>query len=133
MTNWLKEIEEREAKATPKPWVFNSGGNSYGAWFAIKEEGSPSWENIAVSTEKTEAQAEKVRRDYEFIAHARTDISTLLEACNAYRKAIKEAPHEEVCHRFGFQFTPRHLIPDGPPPCTCWKSKALSYNPTEVI
>lgn len=55
----------------------------------------------------------------------------LLQACNTYRKAIEEAPHESHCVKVtGWQGVASGLLR-----CTCWKSQALSFNPTkkEVI
>jgi len=97
--DWLKEIEEREAKATNGPW--HTGG-----YFLNRETNKLDLTSVwgPINHAAGHQSGKQIVRggaveknDGEFIAHARTDITALLQALNKAYEALERIAVDPDC------------------------------------
>lgn len=81
----LNAIHARAAAATPGPWEAHDCGDTCCQWITAHRED----QEVAIpATENTRGRG--TRADARFIAHARTDIPTLLAEINTLRAQLTE-------------------------------------------
>jgi len=132
--DWLRQIEERLAKATPGTWYVDESPqfrdevpHPDGVFVdELNEDGVCTYSVIDESS--THAPD-----DMRFIAAAKSDILRLLSVINRVFKLIEQAPHANNCAHevLGHLSQDEHgnqtiEVKETRDPCDCWKSQALT-------